>query len=126
MFFRVINLNAGFSMLVATGRVAAEHTRGPSTVMSLQTPPRIAGVLGHTVRGVTQRYVHLDRALVVVADRVAAAIAQLLNGETQLTTAGSGLVGDEFGLNLKADSQGLASQIHMWTPPLAKRFCRNV
>jgi len=29
----------------------------------------IAGLLGHTARGVTQRYVHLDEALIVVADR---------------------------------------------------------
>jgi integrase len=42
----------------------------------------IAGLLGHSARGVTQRYVHLDRALVVAADQVAAEIAQLLDGET--------------------------------------------
>ena len=42
----------------------------------------IAGILGHSARGVTQRYIHLDKALVVAADEVAAAIAQLLDGET--------------------------------------------
>jgi integrase len=40
----------------------------------------IAGLLGHSPRGVTQAYVHLDTALVVAADRVSAEIAQLLDG----------------------------------------------
>lgn len=31
----------------------------------------IAGLLGHAGRGVTQRYIHLDRALVMAADKVA-------------------------------------------------------
>jgi integrase len=38
----------------------------------------IASLLGHASRGVTQRYVHLDGALVLCADRVAAAIASLV------------------------------------------------
>jgi len=38
----------------------------------------IAGLLGHASRGVTQRYVHLDRSLVLCADRVAAEIARLV------------------------------------------------
>jgi integrase len=42
----------------------------------------IAGVLGHSSRGVTQGYVHLDKALVVAADRVSAEIAKLLDGGT--------------------------------------------
>jgi integrase len=40
----------------------------------------IAGLLGHSARGVTQGYVHLDTALVVAADRVSARIAELLDG----------------------------------------------
>ena len=40
----------------------------------------IAGLLGHSARGVTQGYVHLDTALVVAADRVSAEIAKLLDG----------------------------------------------
>ena len=40
----------------------------------------IAGLLGHSARGVTQGYVHLDTALVVAADRVSAGIAELLDG----------------------------------------------
>jgi len=40
----------------------------------------IAGMLGHSARGVTQGYVHLDKALIVAADEVAAAIARLLDG----------------------------------------------
>jgi integrase len=31
----------------------------------------IAGLLGHTGRGVTQRYIHLDKALLLAADKVA-------------------------------------------------------
>ncbi len=39
----------------------------------------IAGLLGHSTRGVTQRYVHLDEALVVAAERVAHRIHCLLS-----------------------------------------------
>ena len=38
----------------------------------------LAGLLGHASRGVTQRYVHLDEALVVAADRISERIAHLL------------------------------------------------
>jgi hypothetical protein len=38
----------------------------------------IAGLLGHSAHGVTQRYVHLDTALVVAADRVPMEIANKL------------------------------------------------
>jgi integrase len=38
----------------------------------------IAGLLGHASQGVTQRYVHLDKALVLAADQVSAKIAELL------------------------------------------------
>lgn len=40
----------------------------------------IRGLLGHAASGVTQRYVHLDAALGVAADRIAAAIAGVLDG----------------------------------------------
>lgn len=43
----------------------------------------IAGLLGHTSRGVTQRYIHLDAALAVAADRISAEIAKLLDGESK-------------------------------------------
>ena len=46
----------------------------------------IAGLLGHSARGVTQGYIHLDTALVVAADCVSAEIARLLDGTT---TAGT-------------------------------------
>ncbi len=39
----------------------------------------IAGLLGHTGRGVTQRYVHLDKALLMAADRVAEEIELALD-----------------------------------------------
>jgi len=38
----------------------------------------IAGLLGHSAHDVTQRYVHLDIALVVAADRVSMEIAKML------------------------------------------------
>jgi|SRR5688572_30003931 hypothetical protein len=41
----------------------------------------IAGLLGHSAHGVTQRYVHLDTALVVAADRVSTEIANMLGRE---------------------------------------------
>ncbi|WP_375404235.1 tyrosine-type recombinase/integrase [uncultured Sphingomonas sp.] len=39
----------------------------------------IAGLLGHAPRGVTQGYVHLDRALVVAAEQVSAEISRALS-----------------------------------------------
>jgi hypothetical protein len=39
----------------------------------------IAGLLGPTGRGVTQRYVHLDKALVMAADKVAEEIERALD-----------------------------------------------
>ena len=39
----------------------------------------IAGLLGHTGRGVTQRYIHLDKALLLAADKVAEEIEQALS-----------------------------------------------
>jgi integrase len=44
----------------------------------------IAGLLGHTVPGVTARYAHVpDRALISAADSVSARIATALDGETK-------------------------------------------
>lgn len=40
----------------------------------------IAGLLGHAGRGVTQRYIHLDRALVMAADKVSEEIDHALAG----------------------------------------------
>jgi integrase len=40
----------------------------------------IAALLGHAARGVTQRYVHIDEALRMAADRVADEMANLLDG----------------------------------------------
>jgi len=50
----------------------------------------IAGLLGHSARGVTQGYVHLDTALVVAADRVSARIAELLDGAVVSTSRKKG------------------------------------
>jgi integrase len=41
----------------------------------------IAGLLGHAAGSVTAGYVHLDQALVTAADRVAAVIADALDGK---------------------------------------------
>ena len=43
----------------------------------------IAGLLGHAGRGVSQRYVHLDRALVLAADRVSEEIKRALEGKIE-------------------------------------------
>lgn len=42
----------------------------------------IAGLLGHSPRGVTQGYIHLDTALVTAAEKVAMEIATVLNAGT--------------------------------------------
>ena len=41
----------------------------------------VAGLLGHAAGSVTAGYVHLDRALVAAADRVADTIARALDGD---------------------------------------------
>ena len=41
----------------------------------------IAALLGHAARGVTQRYIHIDEALRVAADKVSSEIAALLDGQ---------------------------------------------
>lgn len=45
----------------------------------------IAALLGHSARGVTQRYVHIDEALRMAADRVADETAGLLGGKQRAT-----------------------------------------
>ncbi|HZT89855.1 MAG TPA: site-specific integrase [Stellaceae bacterium] len=47
----------------------------------------IAGLLGHSARGVTQGYVHLDTALVVAADRVSAELAKMLDSSAATPTS---------------------------------------
>jgi integrase len=44
----------------------------------------IAALLGHAARGVTQRYVHIDEALRLAADRVSAEIEALLAGKAAI------------------------------------------
>jgi site-specific recombinase XerD len=43
----------------------------------------IAALLGHAPRGVTQRYIHIDEALRMTADRVAGEMAALLDGQAR-------------------------------------------
>jgi integrase len=40
----------------------------------------IATLLGHSARGVTQRYIHIDEALRLAADRIADEMADILDG----------------------------------------------
>src|SRR5215216_4704434 len=49
----------------------------------------IAGLHGHSAHGVTQRYVHLDTALVVAADRVSMEIASMLGHEAPTEKSGN-------------------------------------
>ena len=57
----------------------------------------IKGLLGHSSRGVTQGYVHLDVALVVAAERVSAEIANILDGkEAQLAANSNARVADRL------------------------------
>ena len=44
----------------------------------------IAALLGHSARGVTQRYIHIDEALRMTADRVAGEMADILDGRATL------------------------------------------
>jgi integrase len=44
----------------------------------------IAALLGHASRGVTQRYVHIDEALRLAADRVAEEMADILDGKATI------------------------------------------
>lgn len=46
----------------------------------------IAGLLGHAGRGVTQRYIHLDRALVHAANEVSEEISAALDGKIRMST----------------------------------------
>lgn len=45
----------------------------------------IAALLGHSARGVTQRYIHIDEALRMTADRVAGEMADILDGRAKLS-----------------------------------------
>ena len=47
----------------------------------------IAALLGHSARGVTQRYVHIDEALKFAADRVASEISDLSDGRASTRRA---------------------------------------
>lgn len=45
----------------------------------------ITALLGHAARGVTQRYIHIDEALRLAADRVADEMADILDVEVAAT-----------------------------------------
>jgi integrase len=50
----------------------------------------IAALLGHSARGVTQRYIHIDEALRMTADRVAAEMADILDGRASRRSSRTG------------------------------------
>jgi site-specific recombinase XerD len=60
----------------------------------------VSGLLGHGPRGVTQRYIHLDAALVIAADQVSAEIMRLLDdGEPRpMKSVKRLLMAERFGL----------------------------
>jgi len=58
----------------------------------------IAALLGHSARGVTQRYIHIDEALRMTADRVAGEMADILDGRATPARAR----GDRAGRRLEA------------------------
>lgn len=49
----------------------------------------IAGLLGHSAHDVTQRYVHLDTALIVAVDRVSMEISKMLGCEAPTERPGN-------------------------------------
>ena len=61
----------------------------------------IAALLGHSARGVTQRYVHIDEALRMTTDRVADEMADLLDGRATPSRARTPRR-DRSGRNLEA------------------------
>ncbi len=63
----------------------------------------IAALLGHSARGITQRYVHIDEALRMMADRVADEMADLLDGRAPPSRARSSRR-DRSGRSLEATS----------------------
>ena len=56
----------------------------------------VSGLLGHAPRGITQRHVHLDAALIIAADRVAAEIERLLRGGDVLSKGDTKRSGGDF------------------------------
>ncbi|MFC0161062.1 integrase [Mameliella alba] len=58
----------------------AAATTGHEIKLSL---PTIAGILGHSVGGMTSGYIHIDHALRTAADRLGDRIAAMLDGERQ-------------------------------------------
>jgi hypothetical protein len=49
----------------------------------------VASLLGHQPRGVTQRYVHLDTALQMAADKTATCLATLLESVETVVALGA-------------------------------------
>lgn len=54
----------------------------------------IAALLGHAARGVTQRYIHIDDALRMAANRIAEEISMLLDGQRSRERSRNGRIGE--------------------------------
>ena len=71
-----ITLRAGISGITLH---TLRHTFASMAAEMGFTELTIAGLLGHASRGVTQRYIHIDEALVLAADKVSTRMRQLLD-----------------------------------------------
>ena len=59
------------------------HTYASKAAEMGFTELTIAGLLGHASRGVTQRYIHIDEALVLAADKVSERMRQTTRSVTR-------------------------------------------
>ena len=71
-----VTLRAGISGITLH---TLRHTFASMAAEMGFTELTIAGLLGHASRGVTQRYIHIDEALVLAADKVSTRMRQLLD-----------------------------------------------
>ena len=64
----------------------------------------IAGLLGHSARGVTQGYVHLDTALIAAADRISSELARLLDSTDNVKPSKNIITPSKFSDEFRADA----------------------
>src|SRR5690606_1295792 len=84
---RVLNRVCAEAGLVGVTPHVLRHTFASFAAELGYSELTIAGLLGHTASGVTQRYVHLDAALVGAADHVSREIARLIDTKKALPAA---------------------------------------
>ena len=76
---RVLNRVLKHAQIEGVSLHTLRHTYASLAAEMGFTELTIAGLLGHASRGVTQRYIHIDEALVLAADKVSARMLQLLD-----------------------------------------------